>query len=247
MVETLGAPSPTRRRLRKAKPRDAGETAEPEVSLTRITVIDANPIEGEPDAWLEGLRKDDETRQAHAERGLACVVRAMAARRVSVADPGISDPSASSVVAIRLGYGAGDDLVEGRWEAAIELPRDSGRRTRTEGMRTHERMAALLGGRETALPCEELLLRARSDLDGARTREAALQLRVGLEALLADRSVFKAAGQADDLAFLDERRSITGDAANEALRGYLRSERLAEVAETLGVCERVLRRRAAHG
>lgn len=46
---------------------------------------------------------------------------------------------------------------------------------------------------------------------------------------------------------LDGRRKITGEAANEALQGPLRTERVAEVAETLAVCERVLRRRAAHG
>ena len=212
-----------------------------------MTVIDANPIDGDPSAWLERLKKDEDERQSRAREALGCVVRAVAARRVSVADGATADPSTGSTVAVRLGYGGGDELVEGHWAEAIQLPPDSGRRGRTEGMRTHERTAALLGGREAALPCEELLLRARSDLDAGRTREAALQLRVGLESLLADREAFSARGQADDIGFLDERRSITGEAANDALRGPLRAERHAEVAETLAVCERVLRRRAAHG
>ena len=54
-------------------------------------------------------------------------------------------------------------------------------------------------------------------------------------------------GQEADLAALDERRKATGDAANEALQGPLSAERAAEVEETLAICERVLRRRAAHG
>ena len=49
-----------------------------------------------------------------------------------------------------------------------------------------ERFAALLGGREQALACEELVLRARADLDAGREREAALEARVALEALLAE-------------------------------------------------------------
>ena len=42
--------------------------------------------------------------------------------------------------------------------------------------RPQERLAALLGGRDAALACEELALRARGDLDHGRAREAALQL-----------------------------------------------------------------------
>ena len=49
-----------------------------------------------------------------------------------------------------------------------------------------ERFAALLGGRESPLAAEELVLRARADLDAGRPREAALQARVALEALLAE-------------------------------------------------------------
>ena len=49
-----------------------------------------------------------------------------------------------------------------------------------------ERFAALLGGREQVLACEELVLRARADLDAGREREAALQARVALESLLAE-------------------------------------------------------------
>ena len=49
-----------------------------------------------------------------------------------------------------------------------------------------ERFAALLGGREEPLLAEELVLRARADLNAGREREAALEARIALEALLAE-------------------------------------------------------------
>ncbi|HEX4804947.1 MAG TPA: hypothetical protein VFU94_03520, partial [Conexibacter sp.] len=47
-------------------------------------------------------------------------------------------------------------------------------------------LAALLGGHARPLACEELALRAREDLDHGRLREAALQVRVALDAALAE-------------------------------------------------------------
>jgi hypothetical protein len=104
-------------------------------------------------------------------------------------------------------------------------------------------MAAVLAGREPIDACETLLLRARADLDQGRPREAALQLRVGLEALLAELPAGAGSDQAEDLAALGERLESTADAARAALSGELSVERADEVSETLGICERVLRRR----
>jgi hypothetical protein len=210
-------------------------------------IVIATALEGEPEAWLERVRGSRDEQDALVELGLMCVRRAVAARRVTTADPSIADPSLDSALAVRIGFGEGDLLVERQWEQAFEVPRDGLKRSRSELLRPQERMAALLGMRQAALACEELLIRARADADAGRKRELALQMRVALEALLAEREAFAAAGQAEDLAFLDGRRQLTGEAANEALRGDLSAERLAEVAETLAVCERVLRRRAAHG
>jgi hypothetical protein len=248
VVETLGAPAPMRRRLRKAKPERADAAGEPAVPVTRVTVIDSGELEpGGEDGWFQLMRAGEDARDEFVQRALLCTIRALAAQRTASANPGVPDPSLDSAVAVRVGYGEGDDLVEGRWADAIDLPREARRRTRGEALRPQERMAAIVGGRADTLACEELLLRARADLDAGRTREAALQLRVGLEALLAARSEFTQAGQDDDLGFLNGRRTITGEAANEALRAALTDARTAEVAETLSVCERVLRRRAARG
>jgi len=247
VVESYGAPSPSRRRLRKAKPRDAGALVELTIPVTRLTVVEANEIAGDADAWLEHTRKDSESRDALVDRALACATKAVASQRVAAVDGNLADPSLDAAVLVRVGFGEGDELVEGRWDEAIELPREARRRTRGEAICPQERMAAYLGGRDTPLACEELLIRARADVEGGRGREAALQLRVGLEALLAERERLGGAGQTGDLGSLDGRRRATGEAANEALRGPLADERAAEVSETLQICERVLRRRAAQG
>jgi hypothetical protein len=217
------------------------------VPVTELTVIEVEAIEGDREEWLDSLRANADARDELIERALGHAARALAARRLATADAAIPDPNLDAAIAVRVGYGDGDSLVDGRYEAAIDVPREAGRRSRAAALRPQERMAALLGGRERALVCEELVLRARADLDADRTREATMQIRVGLEAMLAERDRLAQPGQDADLAELDGRRQATGQAANEALRGDLGAERRAEVGETIAICERVLRRRAAHG
>jgi len=101
----------------------------------------------------------------------------------------------------------------------------------------------VLGGRERVAVCETLLLRARADLDAGRSREAALQLRVGLEALLVEqRGATADPGHDEDMATLDDRRAEAGEAANAALGAELTAEQAHQVRELLETCERVLRR-----
>lgn len=246
VCRTFGAPAPPRRR-RRPKPRavTAGEVST--IPVTQLTVIAAEPIPGDPAAWLDELRGDEGRRTDLVNQALAHVRRAVGARRIAAGEPALGDPSAETAMSVRIGFGDGEALVDGEFEQAIEVPRDPERLSRAAALRPQERMAAMLGGRARRLPCQELVLRARSDLEAGRGREAALQIRVGLEALLADRDAFTGAAQEQDLGFLDGRRGITGDAANEALRGEPSPERAAEVAATVAVCERVLRRRAALG
>jgi len=102
----------------------------------------------------------------------------------------------------------------------------------------------MLGGRESADACETLLLRARADLDAGRDREAALQLRVALEALLAElKRALADPGHEEDMGILSERRSEAGSAANAALQGELTAEQRQQVEELTAISERVLRRR----
>jgi hypothetical protein len=102
----------------------------------------------------------------------------------------------------------------------------------------------VLGGREQFDACETLVLRARADLDTGRAREAALQLRVGIEALLAElRGALADPGHEEDMAALNARRHEAGELANAALSGVLDGEQVAQVRDLVETCERILRRR----
>lgn len=253
VVRTLGAPPPPRRWLRRPRPRPADPESGPLLPVTELTVVSGTPLEEEADDWLARVRNDDALRDELLAGALLVLARALSTRRVVASDPGVPEPSLESALVVRIGYGSGDDVADGRWEEALEVPAESARSGRLAGLRPQERLAAILGGREDVLVCEELVVRARADVDAKRTREAALQLRPALDALLADHEALAgqggphAARQEKDLAFLEERREITAAAAEEALRGEVSEVRAAELAETLTVCERALRRRALHG
>jgi hypothetical protein len=111
-----------------------------------------------------------------------------------------------------------------------------------------ERAAALLGGRDAALACEELVLRARADLDRGRGREAALQLDVALRAALSELEGWR--GHRDlgrRLDELGEHVEPVAAAASAALAGGLGEREQAAVAEALTRLEAALRARSADG
>jgi hypothetical protein len=93
----------------------------------------------------------------------------------------------------------------------------------------------VLSGTEDVGVAEELVLRARLDLDAGRFREAALQARIALEALLAECS-------AEEAAALGAYRQTVGDAANAALRGDIDGALEAAVAEAVKEMRRTLHR-----
>jgi hypothetical protein len=250
VVKTLGAPAPPRRRRRRAREAAGGE--EPRsLPLTRVTAIRAfAPFEGEPEArdWLERTLADEAGTDAALDAAVVLLNRALYAQSVAAADPLQCQLAAEWAAAVRIGYGSGDQVAAGEFAAAREVDARSSsatrRQQREQDLRPQERMAAALRGRERLDACEPLLLRARADLDAGRAREAALQLRVGLEALLAELDgALDDPGHGEDMASLQERRAEAGEAANEALRGDLSAAATARVAELLGLCERVLRRR----
>jgi hypothetical protein len=127
-------------------------------------------------------------------------------------------------------------VADGRYTAAWELPRE-GLRTRRSMEAPEQRFAELLTGREKALPAEDLVLRARADLDGGREREAALQARVALESLLA-----ALPGHAPDREALEEQRGPVAQAANAALTRGLDSELASGLQGAVRRMETALRR-----
>ncbi|HWA52771.1 MAG TPA: hypothetical protein VG816_01225 [Solirubrobacterales bacterium] len=250
VIETLGAPPPTGRRRRKPRDARAGDTPQ-ELPLARVTSVRAfEELEDVPSAerWLEATSGDEEAIDGLLEEGIDDLNRALHAQAIASEDPRPQVMAGARAVAMRVGFGSGDQLADGLYTAARQV--DPGRRPgsrrhqRDEEMRPQQRVAAVLGGRERLDTCETLLLRTRADLDAGRNREAALQLRIGLEALLAGlRDALDDPGHTEDMATLEGQRPAVGDLANAALRGNLDATQLKSLRDTQALCERVLRRR----
>lgn len=245
-MQTIGAPRPVRRR-RRAREAEAGL---PEVlPVTRVTAVKADPFANDAAAgrWLEEVAADLDALADAADDGLRLLNRALSAQRAAAGDPYVHELGTKRALAIRVGYGSGEQVAEGEWLEARELQPGApgGRRARREAdLQPQERVAAVLTGREQLDACETMLARARLDLDTGRSREAALQLQVGVEALLVElRGALADPGHEEDMALLKERRGELGNAANAALRGELDDPTAASVRELLLVAERVLRRR----
>jgi hypothetical protein len=254
VVETLGAPPPARRRRRRPRNAEVGEPP-PELPVARATVVLAfNEFEDEraAAAWLQETSADEGAIDQLVERGIAELNQALHTQAVASGDPYPQTLTPARAVIVRVGYGNGEALADGAYSDAHQVDPGLGpvsrRQQRDEELRPQQRLAAVLGGREQLDACETLLLRARADLDGKREREAALQLRVGLEALLIElKGVLNDPGHDEDMAALGSRRHEAGELANAALQGNLSSEQLQSLGDLLALSERVLRRRRVLG
>jgi hypothetical protein len=250
VLETLGAPSPARRRRRRSREAEAG-AAPASLPLTRATAVRASePFGAEEEAarWLEQASADEEAIDGLVAEGIGLLNRALHAHAIASGDPHVQALTPRRAVVVRLGYGSGEEVASGEFSAAREVDTQAGpatrRQQRAEELRPQERLAAVLGGRERLNTCETLLLRARADLDAGRNREAALQLRVGLEALLVElRGALSDSGHEDDMATIEGSRHDVGALANAALQGDLNATQLQQVRDIQALCERVLRRR----
>lgn len=249
VVETLAAPPPARRRRQRAKRVEPGAEPAP-LALTRITAVRAQASfesDADADRWLEETVAVEDSIDATVADGLGLVNRALHALAAANADPLGAELGVERATIVRIGHGSGKDVAAGRFSAAHEVDvhsTGSRRQQRAEELRPQERLAAVLGGREQVDACETLILRARADLDAGRRREAALQLRVALEAMLIELDGALAnPGHEKDMGELEARRRQAGEAANLALRAELDADREREVRELTEICERVLRRR----
>jgi hypothetical protein len=256
VLATLGA---ERRHLRRSsRSRRAAPTppAAP-VSVARATIIDAAPLSGETPAraWL--AKTDAEV---EAEAALAVLDRLIYAQRIATADPYVHELSTQQALAVRVGWGEGEQVADGRWRDARELPPETGRRARRSAvLRPQERLALLLGARHEPLLGEELALRARLDLDHGRPRLAALELRGAYDTLLPALAAEERADLTGRVRELQElaagveqaAQSILGNAARPAgppeTSGPAAGVDEAALAHALGRLEAALRARAAAG
>jgi hypothetical protein len=241
VIATLGAPE--RRWLRGRRPKAASPTPAP-VTTSRVTLVTAQPLEGidVAERWLR------DAGEAEAEAAVAVLNRVLHMHRAATADPSVREVRREQAVVVRVGFGEGEQVAEGRWRRALELPAARRPVRRTAALRPQERLAALLGGRDAALACEELALRARQDVDGGRRREAALQLDAALRAALAELEPWAPRGDlAERLAELSALQGGVQAAAIAALEGGVDDDAHEAVRHALGRLEAALRARTALG
>lgn len=232
-------------RLRRGRPvtlAPGDVDAEP-VPITRATVIAAEPFADEEQArtWLGacGGRGDDQA-EDEVRWAIEHLNVVVAAYRVAAGDAHARDVSGAQALRVRLGYGSGPELVNGAWNDALLMPRDQGAsRVRRRMLSPEEELAGILTGRRPrGFPSEELLMRARLDLDAGRHVEAALQARVAAEALAAeleggDAAAAAVARHAEAVAQLSRTALSTGLAAAE----------VGELERMVAELERTVRRR----
>lgn len=254
VIETLGAPPPARRRRKRPRNAEIGEPP-PELPVARATVVLAfNEFEDEQaaEAWLSQITASEEAIDQLVEQGVDELNQALHTQSVASGDPYPQTVTPARAVVIRIGVGSGEALADGAFTSAHQVDPGLGpisrRRQRDEELRPQQRLAAVLGGREQLDACEALLLRGRADLDAGRYREATLQLRVGLEALLRElKDALSDPGHEEDMTILGSRRHEAGELANAALQGDLDATQLQALHEIQALCERVLRRRRVLG
>ncbi|MFZ1153404.1 MAG: hypothetical protein WAN93_00720 [Solirubrobacteraceae bacterium] len=172
VLSTVGA---ERRGLLGGRSRTKRTDAAPApVPVARATIVDAVPLSADSQAraWLEQLDPEHE-----AQAAARVLNRVLFAHRIAGAVPHLHEVSPTQALVIRAGFGEGEQVADGLWTDARELllsRRRAGKRA--SALRPQERLAVLLSGRGSTLLCEELVLRARLDLDAGRLALAAIEL-----------------------------------------------------------------------
>ena len=231
VVRKLGA-ARAGKRLRKGRPVPLETEPAPEpLPLTRLTLVKALPFDDEPAAadWLAQVLSDDEIASGLLREVSTTLNRAILAYRVSAPDAYAPDLSPGDALTVRFGYGTGQEVAEGRWTAASELPDGRRRSLRAEvidGVGAQERIAAVLGGRDEIAPAESLLVDAERAATESRLALAALTLGLAVEAL--ERSGVTPEGDVSTVAMrLRERALAGGEIKVDELKTALRSARRA--------------------
>lgn len=225
VLSTLDAPRSASPRLRRGRAQEVESSPSPApLPVTRVTVIRPRPFEdlAAAEAWLKRVASDRELSGPLAVETARRLNRALHAHRTAAGDPHIADVDPSRALAIRFGFGTGEEVADGHWQRAVELPERERRsllHRDYEALRPQERVAAVLGGRERIGPHEELILRARGDLDAGRAATAALGLSVGLDALLSAPEGLPTAANEALRGRLEEARGEAGRARDAVLAG----------------------------
>ena len=148
------------RRRRRATPA-APEPEPTPVTTTRVTLVAAEPFGDAAQARALADRRRRRRRGRSGDRPsstASCTPTASAS-----ADPYVREVAREQALVVRIGIGRGR---AGRRRTldrgASRSPPPAGRERRERRLRPQERLAAILAGRDVALACEELALRARA-------------------------------------------------------------------------------------
>jgi hypothetical protein len=171
---------------RRRRPRAVEPADREQVPVTRVMVTAPEFFDdaGAAGRWLEATAGDAEARAAAVRSATRVVNEALHALRAAARDPLVHEVGATRALSVRIGYGEGAELAEGRWSEAMELPPP--RRGRLDDIDPQASVAAVLGSRERVHPAETLLQRARLDIQQGRRAEASYGLRAAAAALADD-------------------------------------------------------------
>jgi hypothetical protein len=186
VVGVLPAPA-SRPRLRR-KARDATPGATPvEVPLSLVTFVGGTaPLKDADEARrsLGAIRASEDEQEERVQHALRVLNVAIRAYRAGAHDPYVIEVTRRDPRCVRIGYGTTEDVQDGRWQAAVELPPPVRlRSTRLQRLQPSQAVADALSGRGGVLEAEDVILRALVDLDHDRTRAAAYQVRAAMDLL----------------------------------------------------------------
>jgi hypothetical protein len=236
VLRTLDAERKPGRRPRRI---DESEPEPEAAPMSRVTVIGAEAFEGEEAArsWLADACDGPD---GGVEQALRSINRLLQGHRIASHDPYVREVSRAHAHRVRIGFGTGEELVDGVHSEAFLIPPP--RRKRRQMLEPQSELAGILAGRRPPLPSEELLLRARLDLTEGRMRQAAIQAASAGGALEAEL-------RSDDLlpaeahTWLAEQLPRLRDLAHAALVGEPDEEASAGVDDIVAGMERIVRRR----
>ena len=186
VVGVVAAPAGQARLLRKA--RQAERQAPPaEVPLSLVTFVKGTePLSSQREAArrLAAIRISESEQERRVREGLGVLNLAIRAYRTGAPDPYAMEVARRDARRVRIGYGTTEEVQNGLWQDAVELPPPlRSRPKRIERLRPSEAVAVVLSGEAEVLEAEDLLLRALVDLDQGRTRAAAYQAAAALSLL----------------------------------------------------------------
>jgi hypothetical protein len=236
VLRTLDAERKPGRRPRRVEAQEAEPEAAP---MSRVTVIGAEAFAGEDAAreWLTAACDDPEE---DMERGLRSINRVLHGHRIAAHDPYVREVSLRQAHRVRIGFGSGDELIDGSHTEAFVIP--PARKKRRQMLEPQGELAGILGGRRPALPSEDLLLRARLDLTEGRVRQAAIQAACAGDALEAELRGDESL-PAEAKAWVKERLPALRELARKARSGEPEDGAAGEVDDVVAGMERIVRRR----